>query len=109
MSESSQIVSSLHKPAVPINFASRTFVERSLTLITSAVLFYLLFVSDLTKSAALGQLLANVIRQGSNGFLALQVHLIDGEAHETVAMATVNLWVMIEDSCNILLQVNQTI
>jgi hypothetical protein len=37
-------------------------------------------------------------------YLSLAVHVINAENLETFAMATINLWIMIEDSCNLPLQ-----
>jgi hypothetical protein len=37
-------------------------------------------------------------------YLSLAVHIINDEMHETFALASVNMWIMVEDSCNLPLQ-----
>lgn len=63
-----------------------------------------LFFSDFIASEDFVRLLRSEI-QNEGEYLSLQVHVIDADSRETLAVTAINLWVMLEDSCNIVMLV----
>ena len=112
---------------IPINFSSRkksvtyslsmllllydTYLCIDASFVSHLFSFFSLYVCvhyfsriDIFADTTLQALIKKEIKS-QHEYLSLSIHLIDDNTSETIAMASVNLWVMIEDSCNLPLQV----
>lgn len=88
----------------PVSFSARKAHFAQLLTICRTVLNYHMCFIDLLFSPEQEELLQQEIAELDDA-IACQIHVLDAVTQEIVGTANVQLWVMVEDSVNILRQV----